>query len=72
MHNKVVSIDEVVCHIRGIYTEHNVFIHSIAKQGHTSCFVHLKTVQELLTQECAMHFDSQNLNCKNSSLIFAL
>lgn len=42
MHNKVVSIAEVVCHMRGIYTEHNIFIHSIAKQRSHKLFCTLK------------------------------
>lgn len=59
--------------ILGGYIQNITFLFTVLQnKGHTSCFVHLKTVQELLTQECAMHFDSQNLNCKNSSLIFAL
>lgn len=39
---QVVSIAEVVCHMRGIYTEHNIFIHSIAKQRSHKLFCTLK------------------------------
>lgn len=53
--------------IRGIYTEHNIFIHCIAKQRSHKLFCTLKNCPGVAyTGMC------QNLKCKNSSLIFAL